>query len=295
MHLSHSQLLLVAVPAAAASMAVLSFGAAGRTTWIIQVLAICLACALALVGAQLGCRTNSRFAAGAIIGLTLLGIALPLLAEAPGPDRWASLGPINLYMAPVLLPSFLVVCTVWIARGERSQHFAFAAIVVASVLLAAQPDASQALALLAASGGAVARAPSRSPVSIAALAFAALATGWAFSQPDPLQPVAHVEGVFALALGHSLFAGAAVIASAAALVVGLHVNSSGGRTWLSVVAVYYAVLFACSVAGLTPAPLIGYGAGPLLGFGLMVAAASVLDAKVLPDSASNPTPLRGAA
>ncbi|MBK7047981.1 MAG: hypothetical protein IPH48_16060 [bacterium] len=295
MHLSHSQLLLVAVPAAAASMAVLSFGAAGRTTWIIQVLAIGLACALALVGAQLGRRSNARSPAGPIIAFTLLGIAVPLLAEAPGPERWASLGPINLYMAPVLLPSFLVVCTVWIARGERSQHFAFAAIVVASVLLAAQPDASQALALLAASGGAVARAPSRSPVSIAALAFAALATGWALSQPDPLQPVAHVEGVFALALGHSLFAGAAVIASAAALVVGLHVNSSGGRTWLSVVAVYYAVLFACSVAGLTPAPLIGYGAGPLLGFGLMVAAASVLDAKVLPDSASNPTPLRGAA
>ena len=164
----------------------------------------------------------------------------------------------------------------------------------ASVLLAAQPDASQALALLAASALAVARSPSRSPVSIVALAFAALATAWAFSQPDPLQPVAHVEGVFALALGHSLFAGAAVIASAAALVVGLHVNSSGGRTWLSVVAVYYAVLFACSVAGLTPAPLIGYGAGPLLGFGLMVATASGLDAKVLPNSSSKPTPLRGA-
>ena len=201
----------------------------------------------------------------------------------------------NLYMAPALLPSFLVACSVWIARGGRSQHFAFTAIVGASVLLAAQPDASQALALLAASAVAVARSPSRSPVSIVALAFAALATAWAFSQPDPLQPVAHVEGVFALALGHSLFAGAAVIASAAALVVGLHVNSSGGRTWLSVVAVYYAVLYACSVAGLTPAPLIGYGAGPLLGFGLMVAAASGLDAKVLPNNSSKPTPLRGAA
>jgi hypothetical protein len=127
------------------------------------------------------------------------------------------------------------------------------------------------------------------------LAFAALATALAFSKPDPLQPVAHVEGVFALALGHSLFAGALVIASAVALVVGLYVNSSGGRTWLSVVAVYYAVLFACSIAGLTPAPLIGYGAGPLLGFGLMVAAASGLHAKVLPDSSSKPTRLRGAA
>ena len=286
MHLSHSKLLLVAAPAVAASMAVLTFGAVGRSTWIIQVLAICLACTLALVGAQLSRRTNARSPAGPIIVFTLLGIAVPLLAEAPGPERWASVGPINLYMAPALLPSFLVACSVWIARGARSQHFAFTAIACASVLLAAQPDASQALALLAASAVAVARSPSRSPVSIVALAFAALATAWAFSQPDPLQPVAHVEGVFALALGHSLFAGAAVIASAAALIVGLHVNSSGGRTWLSVVAVYYAVLFACSVAGLTPAPLIGYGAGPLLGFGLMVATASGLDAKVLPDSSS---------
>jgi hypothetical protein len=258
-------------------MAVLTFGAVGTSTWIIQVLAICLACALALVGAQLTRRTNARSLAGWIIVFTLLGIAVPLLGEAPGPERWASLGPINLYMAPLLLPSFLVACSVWIARGGRSQHFALAAIVGASVLLAAQPDASQALALLAASAVAAARSPSRSPVSIVALAFAALATAWAFSQPDPLQPVAHVEGVFALALGHSLFAGALVIASAVALVAGLHVNSSGGRTWLSVVAVYYAVLFACSIAGLTPAPLIGYGAGPLLGFGLMVAAASGLD------------------
>ncbi len=295
MPLSHLQLLLIAVPAVAASMAVLAFGSVGRSTWIIQVLAICLAFALALVGAQLSRRTNARSPAGPIIVFTLFGIAVPLLAEAPGPERWASLGPINLYMAPALLPSFLVACSVWIARGGRSQHFAFIAIVGACVLLAAQPDASQALALLAASSVAVARSPSRSAMSIVTLAFAALATAWAFSQPDPLQPVAHVEGVFALALGHSLFAGAAVIASAAALVVGLHVNSSGGRTWLSAVAVYYAVLFACSVAGLTPAPLIGYGAGPLLGFGLMVAAASGLEAKVLLNSSSKPTALRGTA
>src|SRR5688500_5732419 len=253
MHLSHSQLLLIAVPAVAASMAVLTFGAVGRSTWIIQVLAICLACALALLGALLMRRTNARFPAGQIIVFTLLGIAVPLLAEAPGPERWASLGPINLYMAPALLPSFLVACSVWIAQGGRSRHFAFTAIVGASVLLAAQPDASQALALLAASAVAVARSPSRSPVSIVALAFAALATGCAFSQPDPLQRSAHVEGVVALALGHSLFSGAAVIASPAAGVVGLHLISAGGRTWLTVVAVYNGVLYACSVAGLTPA------------------------------------------
>ena len=295
MHLSHSKLLLIAAPAVAASMAILTFGAVGRSTWIIQVLSIFFACALALLGVQLSRRSNTHSPAGPIIVFTLLGIALPLLAHTPGPERWVSLGPMNIYMAPALLPSFLVACSVWIARGERSQHFAFSAIVGASLLLAAQPDASQALALLAASAVAVTRSPSRSPVSIVAFAFAALATAWACSQRDPLQPVPHVEGVFALALGHSLFAGVAVIASAVALVIGLHLNSSGGRTWLSVVAAYYAVLFACSIAGLTPAPLIGYGAGPLLGFGLMVATASVLDARVSPDSSPKPRPLHGAA
>ena len=102
MQLSHSQLPLIAVPAVAASMAVLTFGAVGRSTWIIQVLAICLACALALVGAKLSRRTNGRFPAGPIIVLSLLGIAVALLGEAPGPERWASLGPIQLYMAPAL-------------------------------------------------------------------------------------------------------------------------------------------------------------------------------------------------
>jgi len=273
MHLSHSRLLLIAVPAIAASIVVLTFAAVGKSTWIIQVLAICLTCALAFAGTHLSRRANAHYLSGPIIVFTLLGIAAPLLAETQGPERWVSLGPINLYVAPALLPSFLVACSVWIARGGRSQHFALAAIVCASILLAVQPDASQALALLAASALAVVRSASRSPLSIVVLAFAAIATAWAFSQPDPLQPIPYVEGVFALALSHSLLAGAAVIASALALVLGLHLNSSGGRTWLSVLAVYYAVLFACSVAGLTPAPLIGYGAGPLLGFGLMVATA----------------------
>ena len=285
MHLSRSQLLLIAVPAFAASMAVLAFGAVGRSTWMIQVLAICLACVLAVVGDRTSRGTSVRFPAHLILVVTLIGIAVPFF-WAPGPARWASLGPVNLYMAPVLLPSFLVACSACIARRGRSEHLAFAAIAGASLLLAAQPDASQALALLVGAAVAFARSRARLPLSAVTLAFAALTTAWSFSQPDPLQPVPHVEGVFALALGHSLPAGIAVIASAAALVVGLHLSSSGGRPWLSAVAAYYAVLFACSAAGLTPAPLIGYGAGPILGFGLMVAAASWLDVELVADSKS---------
>jgi hypothetical protein len=98
-----------------------------------------------------------------------------------------------------------------------------------------------------------------------------MATAWAFSRPDPLQAIPHVEGVFLLALQHSLFASVTVIGSAFVLVAGLCVYSKHGPAWLCSVASYYAVLYACSVAGLTPAPLIGYGAGPLLGYGFLVA------------------------
>jgi hypothetical protein len=107
---------------------------------------------------------------------------------------------------------------------------------------------------------------------------------WAFSRPDPLEPVPHVEGVFALAFSHSPFVGIAVLASAVALVAGLCVISIRGHYWLYAVAAYYAVLFTCSVSGLTPAPLIGYGAGPLLGFGLMVAISRWAETEVLPNN-----------
>ena len=276
-HRPSSHLLFTAVPAIAASIAVLAFAAVGRNTWIVQAIAIVLACAIAVAGARVGGRTRIRFPAGALVCLTLLGIAIPLLSRSSGPHRWVALGPVNLYMASVLLPAFLLACSVWIARRGRFERLALAAIAGAGVLLAAQPDAPQALALFVAATFVVARSSSRSPASILTLIVVALTTAWAFSQPDPLHPIPHVEGVFALALSQSLFAGVAVIACAAALVIGRHVMSSGGRTWLSAIAAYYAVLFACSGAGMTPAPLIGYGAGPWLGFGLMVAAACAVE------------------
>ena len=73
MHLSHSKLLLIAVPAVTASMAILAFGEVGRSTWIIQVVATCLACALALVGALLSRRNSARSPAALIIVFTLFG------------------------------------------------------------------------------------------------------------------------------------------------------------------------------------------------------------------------------
>lgn len=269
-----SGLFFPALSVAIASFAVLALSGVNGTAWVVQAVAVFAAGTIALAGKLLGKWYRAPLPAGLISGATLIGLAAPMVLDKSGPERWIPLGPLSLYVAPVLLPAFLVTCSTCVCRKEGLKRMALIAIVCASVLLALQPDGSQALALLMGAAVVIARARDRSPSAVVALILAALATVWAFTRPDPLEPVPYVEGVFELALGYSLTAGVAVIASAAALIASLHLSSSNEICGLSAVAAYYAVLYACSVSGLTPAPLIGYGAGPWLGFGLALGAAS---------------------
>lgn len=277
MHPSYLSLFIVAIPPIVGSFIVLALAAVGRCVWSIHLLAIGLACLLAAACALLGKLGSRQLVAHTIVVLTLIGLAIPLAGDASGPERWISVGPLMLYVAPLLLPSFIAACSVLVGKGDRSQMISYASILGAALLLVVQPDASQVLALLAASLVVVAQYRFGALKSGLVLLPLVFITMWAFSRPDPLQPVPHVEEVFALGLGHSLFAGAAIIASAAALIAGLWFQSLRGPFWLSAVAAYYAVLFVCSTTGITPAPLVGYGAGPILGFGLMVGLLRGLD------------------
>lgn len=193
-------------------------------------------------------------------------------------------------MAPVVIPSFLVAISVSLQTGGSIQAIAFTAIVVSSLVLAIQPDASQALAMLVGYVATVAGSRFWSLRTTLTMMSTFLVVGWAFSRPDPLQPVPYVEGVFALAFNHSLISGVAVAVSAIAFVAGLCLCAFRGAYWLSPVAAYYAALFACSIAGLTPAPLVGFGAGPLLGFGLVVIVSRWATVQTLPNKSNNYAP-----
>jgi len=103
-----------------------------------------------------------------------------------------------------------------------------------------------------------------------------MAIGLAAAQPDPLAPVSYVEEVLAVSWRHSVAAGIGVSAAAMFLLWTLTVRPGGVHAALPAVGAYYAALFAFSIAGLTPAPLIGFGAGPLLGFGLLAGATAHL-------------------
>ena len=266
---SRLALALIALPALAAGFAILEIAGLGTPIRSLHAASIALAAVIAVIGAVVGRFARGRRSAFAIVALALIGLAATLAEPASGPQRWVSFGFLGLYMAPLLLPALLVAIAA-LSRDGVGPPAAFAAI-VASLLLALQPDASQLLALCAALATLLVVRGARGAWAWAALAVPALATVWAFLRPDPLEPVAHVEGVFALAFAHSLPAGLAVAAAALAFLAGLALLARRGPRWLLAVAVYYAALYACSLAGLTPAPLIGYGAGPVLGYGLLIA------------------------
>jgi cell division protein FtsW (lipid II flippase) len=266
---SRLALALIALPALAAGFAILEIAGLGTPIRSLHAASIALAAVIAVIGAVVGRFARGRRSAFAIVALALIGLAATLAEPASGPQRWVSFGFLGLYMAPLLLPALLVAIAA-LSRDGVGPPAAFAAI-VASLLLALQPDASQLLALCAALATLVILRRARGAWAWAAITVPALAMVWAFLRPDPLEPVAHVEGVFALAFAHSLPAGLAVAAAALAFLAGLALLARRGPRWLLAVAVYYAALYACSLAGMTPAPLIGYGAGPVLGYGLLIA------------------------
>lgn len=288
MHHASKSLTVWAIPPLVGSLVVLHLASVGKLVWISHIAAIALAGALAWSVSHLGRRVDQHIAALTLILLTVVGLMIPLLEDRSGPDRWASIGPLKLYLAPMLLPAFIGAFSYLVQRREKSDIAVFAGCLIVAALLALQPDASQALGLLVASS-VVALQYRLGALRAAILLLPLVAvTGWAFSIPDPLQPVPHVEEVFKLALSHSYFAGIAVIASALTLIVGLWSQSRVGPAWLSAVAAYYAVLFGCSIAGLTPAPLVGYGAGPILGFGLMVGLLGCFDSPAQAAVSSRP-------
>lgn len=276
-HLS-IQLMLLAIPPLLGSLLVLQAGAISQSLWIMHILAMGLAALMAWAGQFLLIRLKPQTLALTLISLTLIGLAIPLLGNALTPERWLKIGPLNLYLAPLLLPAFLAAGAHYASQGPKPLLTILIASLGAGLILALQPDASQLLALFAGVTVLCWQLQTAIGQRAGTLIGLFLLTVWAFLQPDPLQPLPYVEGVFALALSQSLLSGLLVIISAGVWLAGL-VWAARQNTWLNILAAYYFVLFGCSIAGLTPAPLLGYGAGPILGYGLLAACSGSMQAR----------------
>lgn len=260
-------LLLAALPALVAGWLVLFIANVEIGVWAIQAVATLLLVSLVYLGDSLpGGIGKGQFPLVCIVGAATL-CALPLVFPGNGPKRWVNLGPVRFYVAAIVLPLALAVSGRLFQGKSKDGMAALAAV---GLILALQPDFSQVLAFSAGLLLILFNSPVSAMVRVALAVLLGAACGLAYAQPDPLKPVPYVEGIFALAFRHSIFSGVVVLACAVAF---LGLLARGLRTvnpgFLGI-PVYYAILYGCSAAGMTPAPLIGFGAGPLLGFGLLV-------------------------
>ena len=214
-----------------------------------------------------------------ILGVAFVALADSFLARATsGVHRWIDLGPLHVNAAALFLPSAVVA----LGFSGIWSRTALAFVAAIAALLVLQPDASQATSFLTAViillGGSTAPRAGR----IIAIAVAILAAAIAWSRPDPLQPVAEVEGIFQLAKSVSpVLAITAAIALTATFLAPLCIRNTAGDTHrIAALALsgYFISAGICTHFGAFPVPLVGLGmsfpVGYWLGIGLLCAKGS---------------------
>lgn len=245
-------LILSAIPAFFGSLFLMHRGGAPTSQLIQQIVVFCVAAVTcAALSRKRLVLTNKQLAVA--LGIATVALFLPLvLMSGDGPRRWLGLGGFRLYMASVALPITLLLL-------PHVRGMAWLLLRIAAAL-AAQPDASQVTAFALASAALLSRSPlsllARAGVSVALAGVAILA----WLRPDPLQPVAYVEGVLPLALAASPVALIAALVALALPVIALF------RAGQAPVALYYLAIYFFAYHQLTPMPLLGFGIGPILGY-----------------------------
>lgn len=226
----------------------------GASTRLIAVNAGALA--LALTWARFGRGPSGLRFRLALAGASALALFLPLLT---GPDmggvaRWLPAGPVSLHSGALLLPLIMVLAATEARCGPVMLALAAAA-------LALQPDAAMLAGLAGASVvlAAIHRSRAFALVAASSAALALLTFG-----AGTLEPQVYTEGVLAQVAAHSWPAAAGLGATLFLTPLILLPVRDEARP----LAALLIVLGAMAVIAPFPFPLIGYGASPILGFGL---------------------------
>lgn len=204
-----------------------------------------------------------------VLRLSPLVLLLTLFsADMQGVRRWVDLGPVHLNAAMLVLPSAVVALAELAGKGLWPWGLAMAC----GVLLVAQPDASQAASLAAASLVIVLLSPGRPAVRAAVVLTGLVLTALAWTRRDPLPPVPEVEGVIGLAFALSPLLGLVASGLLLAVVVWplLALRSGEARLAAAALSAMLAGWVLTPFVGAYPVPLLGLGMSPILGVWLGV-------------------------
>ena len=228
---------------------------------VLNVLAWTIGAALAVGASRVGARWTLFLLATPLI-LLLLSL---FSAGAADVHRWIAVGPVRINTAELALPIAFATCA-GLDRASLLRLFLPAAV---AVVIALQPDASQAAAT-AAAGLVMLLTSTRSAIE---RGFAALVTAAAvlitLLRPDPLDPIAQVEGIVLVAARFSPFVAclgvAGIAGSIAAPLLLVRAHRGPVRDAALVLTAYSAVAGLAAAVGAFPVPLMGIAVSPILG------------------------------
>lgn len=251
------------------AISILAIRAAGGSdsAMILQGAAGVLGALIALAVAWL-VRPPGRIVAAVLLVLILIAEMYVLVAgvSMEGVRRWVALGPIQLHAASLLVP-----LAAWLA-AQRLETATAIPLGATLLVLAAQPDAAAVLALTLALGAVALVDKSKRRIAGVLVAIGAAGVAWALSRPDPLPAVGHVELVVRRAFEASPTLGPLAAVALIAVPVAMLWTRRTPAT-LALAAAWAGFVLANLIANY-PAPVIGAGAAPVLGWLLSVGLAS---------------------
>lgn len=225
------------------------------------------------VGAIVACLLwrGGTWVFAAMLGVAVLGMGFSLLGPGQmGVHRWVNAGPVSLNVAMMMLPGALVALA-WLGR-VRVWPWGLALVVL--LLLAMQPDRSQATAFGAGMIWLVLRGDQKLVVRMATAVVAVVAIVGAWLQPDPLAPVPEVEEI--LLIGYAVAPALAVAAAVTLLLFALGPavltlkETPTVRRAGEALSFYFVISAVMPFVGAYPVPLVGVGMSPVLGAWLAI-------------------------
>jgi len=225
------------------------------------------------LAALAGAGWLSRFLRGGVPkAWVVLAILVPFLMlggtflneGVEGIHRWVRLGPVLIHSASLAAPLLLLV--LGRPSGERGFLAALGLGGGVALALALQPDAAQTTAF---SGAMLALWwRQRTPATWFGVLFLLGCVALAWSRPDGLAPVRHVEGIVMLAAKGGMPLLLVALATLAVLPLPFFLH---GDPRARALGVYFTACLLTPLLGAFPVPVMGFGASPMLGYALGLA------------------------
>ena len=245
------------------TLAMISYGVTS-SIWIQNII-------IWIVGTVLGSviiiRNNNKNISIGNVSYPIILVALLVLPfwfnGLDGVHRWLSLGPINLYIASIILP--LLIIHLWKLALNNREHYVIGLTFITLVILLFHPDAGQLTAFACATAIIIWKKISNKMIKLLSIALTVVfgIVSWVFL--DDLAPVPYVEHIIFLVadLGNIwLILG---ILSLLLLVFPFFFYGKKSITSLSL-GVYFLMTMIVTLVGNFPMPVMGYGISPVIGY-----------------------------